>query len=379
MKQRWRGSKIGVLVFPLNDEAGYQQPLYREVSALGVKVQYLGTGTRSHTLNLLLLPFSLARHRLEGFGIWHIHWTYAFSTTWARRLPFGLQAIQLWYTVCLTIARILGYKIVWTAHNILPHEPIFRDDVAARTQLTHVADAVIAHQDVAVPKLESLGARNIHIIPAGSYTGEYKSGISRHEARQRLGLGLEDRVVVFLGNILPYKQVDWLLKAANQLSDEDLHLRVVVAGECRDSEMLAVLRRLAAEAGPRVVARFGHVPDDEIQVYFASADAAALPFSRITSSSSAILAMSFGVPLLLPDLPELAYFPDSVAIRYAPRFEALVDALAQVSAVDAEVLSRLSDGARRYVESLSWEQSGRDTVALYEELLNGASNNPHVD
>lgn len=364
-----RNDKVGVLVFPLNRETGYQQPLYREVTTQGVNVRYLATATPSQTLNLLLIPLSLAWHRLRGFKIWHIHWTYTFSTTWARRLPFGLRIMQIWFGLCLSAARILGYKIVWTAHNVLPHERVFHDDTAARKRLTRAADMVIAHQEGTIAKLELLGARNIHVIAAGPYTNEYRHGISRDEARQRLGLKPDGRVVVFVGNIAPYKQVDWLLKAASKLPD-DIHLQVVVAGKCSSNDMLVQLSNLATESGSRVITRFGYVPDDDLQMYFASADVAALPFARITSSGSAILALSFGVPLLIPDLPELTHLPDSLAIRYAPQLEALVDALMRISVAQPEELSELSDGARRYVNSLSWEHSAQATVALYHELLN---------
>lgn len=280
--------------------------------------------------------------------------------------------MQLWFNVCLTTARILGFKVVWTAHNVLPHDRVFYDDMAARLRLIRAAGAVIAHQEAIVAKLESMGARNIHVIPAGPYMGEYPQGIGRNEARRLLGLGLEDRVVVFVGNILPYKQVDWLLEAAGRLPASDTRTHVVIAGACTDAEMLARLRTLATEAGSRVITRFGFVPDDELQVYFACADVAALPFSRITSSGSAILALSFGVPLLLPDLPEMACFPDSAAIRFAPKLDALVDALTQISTADSQVLSALADGARAYADSLSWEQSGSDTAALYRKLLNAS-------
>lgn len=371
-----RGSKVRVLVFPVDLETGYQQPLYREVAAQGIDVGYLEIGTPSQTLNLLLIPLSLVWHRLQGYNVWHIHWAYPFSTFWSHRIPYGRRVMQRWFGLCLTTAHIFGFKVVWTAHNVLPHDRIFEDDVAARLRLTRAADAVIAHQEVAVPKLEALGAHNIHVIPPGSYTREYKDGISRDEARQLLGLGSNDRVVVFVGRVVPYKQVDWLLEAAARLPEDDTRLRVVVAGACRDRDLLVHLRRLAAEAGPRVIVRFGFVPDDELQVYFACADVAALPFSRVTSSGSAILAMSFGVPLLLPDLPELAYFPDSVAIRYAPNFEALVDALARVAMMEPEILLELSEGSRKHAASLSWELSGQTTATLYRELLNSNWSSP---
>jgi glycosyltransferase involved in cell wall biosynthesis len=358
---------LGVVVFPRNPTNPYQRLLYDEVRALGVECSYVGAPTPSQTLNLLLLPCFLVGARLRAFRVLHIHWMYLFAPPWVRHVPFARYAMEAWALVCLQWARVVGYRLVWTAHNIVPNSQVFANDPVARRRLVRRVDAVIAHGESAVPALAALGARSVDVIPAGSYVGEYPDSIGRAEARTILGLGQGDRVVVFVGAIAPYKGVDSLLEAALGLPPE-LCLRIVVAGRCDDPALLGHLRSLAV-ASPRVLARFGHVPDEQMQVYFRGADVAVLPYRRITNSGSAILALSFGVPLLIPALPELADIPLDVAVRYEPGRTALEQALAQVATLGADVLSQLSENARRFSTSLSWAAAAAATLDVYRRVM----------
>ena len=111
-----------VLAFP-RDLNPYQSLLYTEMQRLGVRVSYIGELTPSQTLNLLLLPLEVGVRRIAGARLIHLHWVFAFAFPGARRFPVVRRAAQLWFLVWLRTCRILGMHLVWTAHNVLPHEP----------------------------------------------------------------------------------------------------------------------------------------------------------------------------------------------------------------------------------------------------------------
>ena len=68
-----------ILVLPREDTNPYQELLYGEMRRQGAQITYLGELTRSHTLNLLLLPLEMAIRRLGGARVVHLHWVYAFG------------------------------------------------------------------------------------------------------------------------------------------------------------------------------------------------------------------------------------------------------------------------------------------------------------
>jgi glycosyltransferase involved in cell wall biosynthesis len=360
---------VKVLVFPRNADNPYQNLLYGEMPRDEITVAYFPMPTWSQTVNVLLFPAVLAIYRLRGFRILHIHWTYLFAPVWVVVMPGGRRLMQFWFQFCIAVARVLGFSIVWTAHNVVPLDRVFADDNAARRLLVKSAAAVIVHTKSNVQAIESFGETTVKIIPFGRYGDHYPHEIERAEARRRLGLAASERVIAFIGSVKPYKGIDSLFAAVRHLKP-DISLRLIIAGSCRSSFLRHRIEHQANELGPRVSIYLEHIPDEEIQIYFAAADAVVFPFQQITNSSSLLLALNFGVPVIIPCLSELGEIPDTVAIRYEPEVcSALAQALTAVSQMDDATLASMATHAKAYGTGLSWERSARETTALYRSVL----------
>lgn len=357
-----------VLVTPRAPENPYQRRLYGALAQLGVESRYLPTPTFSQTLNLLLIPALLVLFRVRGFRILHVHWVYPFAPAWVRHIPLGRSAMQAWFQVCLACATALGYRLVWTAHNLLPHEQVFADDEVARRALVRRCSAVIDHSAAADATLRSLGAGCVRFVPVGSYEGSYPRTMSRRDARTFLGLPVDGRVVAFVGTIDAYKGVDTLLEAARRLPRESV-LSVIIAGRCQSRSLQERLDRLAEGVGCRIITRYGYIPDSELEVYFEAADAIVLPFRSVTNSGSVVLAFSFGRPVVIPALEALRSVPERAAIRYPPGLEGLTIALAQVAGMEFAEIEVMAKEAKVYAASLTWERSARETLEVYEAAL----------
>ncbi|MCD0450135.1 glycosyltransferase [Actinocorallia sp. API 0066] len=340
-----------VLALP-RDANPYQELLYREMRREGVPVGYLADATPSRTLNLLLLPLELVWARLRGGAVVHLHWVFGFGLPGGRRTRW---LARRWYGLFLRLVGLLRLPLVWTAHNALPHDPVFADDLAARRALVRRAALVVAHDEAALGRLAELGLapRRSVVIPHGSYPAP-------PVPPPPAGPG---RTFLFLGRVTPYKGVPELLAAFAPL--EGGH-RLVVAGSCPDAALAARLRG-AASAGVELDLR--HVPEEELAGLFAAADAVVLPFRAITTSGSALLALSHGRPLVLPDLPALAGLPGTV--RYDGSVPGLARALADVAALDAAALRGLSDRALAYAASVSWPVIAAETTAAFRALRAG--------
>ena len=79
---------------------------------------------------------------------------------------------------------------------------------------------------------------------------------------------------------------------------------MVLAGrvDAIDSDYAAGLQRLAQPLA-NVQLHLGYIPDPELQYYLNAADVFVLPYDKITNSGSAILSLSFNLPVLAPELP----------------------------------------------------------------------------
>jgi glycosyltransferase involved in cell wall biosynthesis len=358
---------VRVLVTP-KDANPYQRFLYDELTAAGVEVRFLEGPTRSQTLNLLMAPLMLLKYRRLGYRILHIHWVFQFSLPWARRATIARRTMQWWFWLYLWSAHTLGYRVVWTAHDLLPHDQVFFDDRRARQYLMARADAVIALSHSSAKELAELGASNIRVIPFASYAEPYPRTIGRQAARDKLSLEVGDVAVLLIGRIERYKGADLLLEAAANLPPSS-PVRVIVAGACVDPTYRAALAEIAARAGTRVRVRLDRIPEDEMATYLEAADFGAFPFRAVTNSSSILLAQSFGLPVLIPNLTSLSDVPDDVAIRYDPTKGGLGEGLERAAGVSDRLRSEMGRAAKQYANKMDWAEVARLHIETYELLL----------
>ena len=104
------------------------------------------------------------------------------------------------FVACLAMAKSMGYKLVWTVHNLYPHESRnLKLDRIARLGLVQMADALIVHCDYARECVREHFHRTdgVFTIPHGHFVDGYPNTISRAAARQLLGLSDDQFVYAF--------------------------------------------------------------------------------------------------------------------------------------------------------------------------------------
>jgi len=357
-----------IVCFPEDSNNPYQEMLYRPMRAAGVPVAYLTMPTKSATLNLLTFMPQLVWFRLRGYTVFHLHWVIPFapaSLPWRSR--FGKRLLYLHYAAFLSLVKLLGYKLVWTAHNALPLMGAFYNDVAARRMLVEKADLVIAHSPHTLEQLEALSIRPKRsiIVPHGSYVGVYPDATTKEEARAKLNINAGAFVYLFFGNINYYKGIGLLLESFLRLKKENALLLIV--GECTVPELREKIEK-SCSAG-NVVWFKGRAEDAMLQYYFAAADIAVLPFTSITTSGSTLLALSFGKAVLVPRMGDLAHLPDSVSYKYNPKDKDGVLTKMEEVYEDKPALSVKNSDALKYAEALSWPAIAEKTFIALQGLV----------
>jgi glycosyltransferase involved in cell wall biosynthesis len=200
-------------------------------------------------------------------------------------------------------------RLVWTVHNVVPHDATYPDAevavcrlLAERARLVHVLSPETL---TAVAPYYPLDPDRVVVVPHSSYLGVYPARLARGPARRRLGLGREDRVLVTFGRIRPYKGIERLLDALKAPPLDDPRLRLLVAGAQGAAPGVQALVDRLTET-PRVVVHAQRVPPREVQVWMRSADLAVLPYTAILNSGAFLLAETFGLPVVAPRAGALA-------------------------------------------------------------------------
>ena len=356
-----------ILVYPHYGNP-YLRLLYGPIKKAGHTVTYLSNISSRHTLNLALFVPRILLKRLQGYTIFHLHWPseFAFGDGMWRRAP--LNSVVYWYYLfCLHSIKVLGYKLVWTAHDALPHSRAFKDDVQARRSLIQLCDLVIAHSPETFQKLETLTGvqpKKTSMIPHGNYIGVYPEGMSRSAARKVLDIPESQFVYLYVGHIYPYKGVDTLIESYQKLNDDSM---LLIAGTTHEREVHEEL--MAKIASPQVRWLDARVEETKFQLYFAAGDVVVLPFKSITTSGSTLLTLSFGKAPIVPRLGDLAQLPQGVAFVYDPEEKNALEHMMRYVREHPEELGEKNRCARLYAEQFNWPQIAERTITEMQTLL----------
>lgn len=207
------------------------------------------------------------------------------------------------------------------------------------------------------------------VIPNGIDTQRFARLPSRDQARLDLGWKGSDRIVLYVGKVIPVKRVEWLLEAIQRVPEA----RLVLVGGYReefygDSYYQGLLRSY-----PGAVARttfVGEVPASRVDTYLAAADVFAFP-SRFEGMPNAVMeAMAAGLPIVASDIPAHR------ALLLAEKTGYLVRSGGEMGETIARLLAddgasrRLGNAAREFVrDHLAMDVICDRYVALYRSIL----------
>lgn len=238
----------------------------------------------------------------------HLHWPELLFLSTHR--AWQARARVAAFARLIRRARRRGTRLIWTVHNDGAHEE--RSTPAVRAAL----DRMLARDVDAVFSLSAAGdaAARARLGPAvpvfrtrhGDYRDAYPFRDDRLAARAELGIDADARLVVAVGQVRAYKNLERLVAVARALTDP--RLRLVVAG-APDGPATADGVERAAAGDSRIRLDLAHLDDARLTTWLAAADLVALPYRRILNSGAALLALSARRPVLVPALgamPELA-------------------------------------------------------------------------
>ena len=217
-------------------------------------------------------------------------------------------------TVLMLYYRVLGKRIVFTAHNVNAGKRDSNDSwlnrVSLRTQY-RLCDHIFVHTEGMKNEMASefrIPHSKISVIPFGINKTVPDTSLSTVEARRQLGIRNNDKVLLFFGNIAPYKGLEYLIAAFHELLQTDRTYRLVVVGKPKGPESYwTEIRRglFSSEIADRVAAKIEYVPDDETELYFKAADVLILPYAYVFQSGVLFLGYGFGLPAIAADVGSL--------------------------------------------------------------------------
>ena len=215
------------------------------------------------------------------YDVIHLHWP---ELLLRDREWFRSTLKKLLFTMMFARLVIVRTPIVQTVHNIAPHENGLRFEERMLRALGRRTGTWIALSPTGV---DFASGRMVQILH-----GHYRDWFG-HRAPADTAPGR----YLFFGLIRPYKQVDSLITAFNELTDPATSLRLV--GELSDR---AVADKVAAlgDSQPGISAGFEFVTDEQLAGELGRAELVVLPYKEFYNWGAALLSLSLGRPVLTP-------------------------------------------------------------------------------
>lgn len=205
--------------------------------------------------------------------------------------------------------RLLGKRIVYTAHNVLPHDADTMTNRIVYWMVYRVlADAIVVHGQAIKERLIAefnVDAERVHVVAHGTYHPGQTEGTDQRAARERLGIGRHERVLLCFGLQRFYKGTHFVLEALDGYGAANV--RVVVRGHAPEPGYRELVERMArAHRGAVAVdVQFGAVPDSEMELLFKACDVVLLPYLEGSQSGIKFMAYAYGRPVLASEVGSL--------------------------------------------------------------------------
>lgn len=302
--------------------------------------------------------------------IFHILWNNKFET-------FDRTFLMLYY-------KLMGKRVVFTAHNVNKRRRDSRDSFLNRLTLRiqyRLADHIFVHTEKMKAELMDqfgVSTDRASVIPFGINNSVPNTPLTTKEARQRLGVGHDDKAILFFGRIKPYKGLEYLIAAFRMLAGRSVDYRLIIVGRLEEGceQNWESMRKQVQEyidAG-RITLRIEFIPDFEVELYFKACDVLILPYKEIFQSGVIFLGYSFGLPAIIADVGSLK---DEVVegkngFVFSPEDpNDLARAIEQYFDSDLFAdLERQRSEIRDYaLQRHSWAIVGQQTLSVYRTLL----------
>jgi len=332
------------------------------------------------TLRIIKYYYRLINYAITTDSkIFHIQWLNKF-------IFFDRTFLMLFY-------KMLGKKIIFTAHDI-DSKLMNANSATSLSSKSNVftylsqlvmykfVDCVVAHTSKIAEELKNryhVSERKIFIIPHGINNYIKSNSITKKIARDKLGLPQDSKILLFFGNISPYKGVDIFADALIKLKQIDQSIFGIIAGKPKncDNYMQTVRDKLKNESNVIIKDKF--IPDNEVEILFKASDCLCMPYRYIYQSGILFLAYSMGIPIIASSagsFKEEVQNNPSLGIVYEPNNpEKLANAICSFFDSsfykDSDMISKkiIKYGKEHY----SWEIIANKTFQMYLriELNNG--------
>lgn len=293
------------------------------------------------------------------------------TANYIKRKKPDMVIIQWWhpyFAPCYyLLAKFMGKQnLTFVCHNVFPHERFPLDKKLTRLTLRNGKHFIVHAKEEEAELKQIMPNPDCQVTPHPSYNAFCFEHMTKAQARKRLGLDFNEKVLLFFGFVRPYKGLKHLLNAMPKIKECLGNVKLLIVGEFGSAEdkggYVDQIKGLAAsnsDLEDSISIYDGYTPDREVEKYFAACDMVVLPYESATQSGIVQIAYGFERPVVVTNvggLPDVVSDGRTGYVVPPQNAEALAEAIVRYFAEDkvAEFSENIAAEAYRF----SWERMG---------------------
>ncbi len=256
-------------------------------------------------------------------------------------------------------------KVVSILHNVIPHEARFGDKALTKYFLNQ-SSGVIVLNEKSKNDLLSLKPDIKYTVQPHPLYDHYGKKIEQRDAKEKLNIPENKKVILFFGLIRDYKGVNLLIEAMSKLDDS---YYLIIAGEAYGDFGKYESRIKELKLENRIKLNIKYIPDSDVPLYFSASDVCILPYLSGTQSGITGIAYHFDLPVIVTDVGGLKEMvEDGKTGLVVKEPSPLLITIALKMYFDGAMKSKFQPNILEYKKQYSWEKFASDLMKFAEKV-----------
>ncbi len=255
-------------------------------------------------------------------------------------------------------------KIVCIADNIIPHEKRIGDNAFTRYFVKPI-DGFITMSQKVLNDLQIFNIKKPSKYVAHPLYDNFGEKINQADARKKIGIAQDVKIVLFFGFIRQYKGLDLLFDAIKLINENSSHshqIKFLIAGEFYEDRTTYDEQIIKLGIKESLILRTDFISDSEVKYYMCAADVVIQPYKNATQSGVTPLAYHFEVPMIVTNVGGLpGLVPDGkVGLIAEPNPPSIAE----------KIVEYFNMGKERFLPGLKEEKKKYSWDLMTNEILN---------
>lgn len=196
-------------------------------------------------------------------------------------------------------------KVLALTDNVVPHEKRFGDNIFTR-YFVKSCDGFIAMSRSVLKDISKFSDNPHKAYSPHPMYETYGEAVSMEEARRKLNLNNDDKIILFFGLIRHYKGLDLLIEAMAAPEIKRLNIKLLIAGEFYEDKTPYLNLIKKHQLQDLIILHDRFIANDEVKFYFCASNLVAQTYRNATNSGVTMVGYFYEKPMLVSNVGGLA-------------------------------------------------------------------------